>query len=216
MQASFWIDSWRNREIGFHQAATHPALIQCWADAARGRTVLVPLCGKTLDMLWLAQRGHDVVGVELVEDAVLEFFSDNQLGYSVSEVAGMRCYRAEQHTISIFAGDFFQFAKAWDGAAFDSLFDRGALVALPSELRPDYVAACKHLLVARPGGLLISFEYDQRQMQGPPFSVDAAELAQHWGQQLQLQSQLDMLDALPKARASGLSRLDEYWWSLCP
>jgi thiopurine S-methyltransferase len=216
MQASFWIDSWRNREIGFHQKATHPALLQCWADAVRGRTVLVPLCGKTLDMLWLAQRGHEVVGVELVEAAVLEFFSDNQLGYSVSEVAGMRCYRAEQQTISIYVGDFFEFAEAWAGAAFDSLFDRGALVALPPEIRPAYVAACKQILVARPGGLLISFEYDQRQMQGPPFSVDAAELAQHWGEQLQLQARVDMLDELPKARASGLSRLDEFWWSLCP
>lgn len=216
MQASFWIDSWRNREIGFHQAATHPALLQYWAEAAGGSNVLVPLCGKTLDMLWLAQHGHEVVGVELVEDAVLEFFSDNQLDYSVSEMAGMRCYRAEQQSISIFAGDFFQFAEVWDGAAFDSLFDRGALVALPSELRAAYVAACKHLLVARPGGLLISFEYDQRQMQGPPFSVDAAELARHWDQQVQLLAQLDMLDALPKARASGLSRLDECWWSLCP
>ena len=216
MQASFWIDSWRNREIGFHQTATHPALLQCWADAVRGRTVLVPLCGKTLDMLWLAQRGHEVVGVELVEAAVLEFFSDNQLGYSVSEVAAMRCYRAEQQTISIYVGDFFEFAEAWAGAAFDSLFDRGALVALPPEIRPAYVAACKHTLVEQPGGLLISFEYDQRQMQGPPFSVDAAELAQHWDQQLQLQARVDMLDELPKARASGLSRLDEFWWSLCP
>lgn len=182
----------------------------------RGRTVLVPLCGKTLDMLWLAQRGHDVVGVELVEEAVEEFFSDNKLSYSVSDMAGMRCYRAEQQAISIFAGDFLAFADAWDGAAFDSLFDRGALVALPPEIRPAYIVACKKLLVAQPGGLLISFEYDQLQMQGPPFSVDAAELAHYWGEHLQLQTRVGMLDELPKARASGLSRLDEFWWSLCP
>ena len=216
MQASFWIDSWRNREIGFHQAVTHPALLKFWPDAVCIRTVLVPLCGKTLDMLWLAQRGHDVVGVELVEDAVLEFFADNQLDYSVSEVDGMRCYRAKRQAISIYVADFMRFSEAWHGAAFDSLFDRGALVALPPEIRPAYVAACKRILVARPAGLLISFEYDQGQMQGPPFSVDAAELARYWGQRLQREARVDMLEQLPKAGESGLSRLDESWWSLCP
>jgi hypothetical protein len=71
MQESFWLDSWRNRNIGFHQAAVHPALLQYWPGVAVASSVLVPLCGKTLDMLWLAKRGHDVVGVELAEAAEL-------------------------------------------------------------------------------------------------------------------------------------------------
>ena len=216
MQASFWLESWRNRNIGFHQAATHAALLQCWPQTGAAGLVLVPLCGKTLDMLWLAKRGYDVVGVELAEAAVLEFFSDNQLGYRHSELEGMGCYQAEHHRIRFYVGDFFRFAEAWDGAPFDSLYDRGALVALPLDMRAAYVVACKKLLVARPTGLLISFEYHQQQMPGPPFSVEAAELERYWGGQLQLQARVDAMDALPKARASGLSQLDECWWSICP
>jgi len=212
MRINFWIKTWRKGNIGFHLADIHPALDKYWPKLEAGTSVLVPLCGKSRDLLWLDEQGLDVTGVEFVESAVLDFFRENKLDWEEKVQYGHKCYRACGRNIRIFVSDFIQFAEDYTGQAMDTLYDRAALVALPEDMRGDYVAACEKLLTPSPQGLLVTLEYEPIAMEGPPFSVKTAEVERLWNGQLVLIEQVDMLSSMPRAIASGVRRLDEYLW----
>ena len=214
MRINFWIKTWDKSNIGFHQADIHPALKKYWPELEAGNSVLVPLSGKSLDLLWLEERGLDVIGIEFVESAVLDFFRENELEWEKTVQYGHPCYRVRGRNIRIFATDFIQFAKDYDGQPMDSLYDRAALVALPKDMRADYVAACEKLLNSSSQGLLVTMEYEPLAMEGPPFSVPNEEVERLWKGQLTLVEQVDMLPSMPRAVASGVQRLDEYFWIL--
>jgi len=212
MRPSFWIDLWREGRSGFHQSIVQPSLEKFWPALAPGSSVLVPLCGKSLDMLWLEQQGLEVTGVELADQAVKEFCQENGLAFSVSNDEGQMIYHLRNRNIRLIVDDFFNFAEACKGECFDSLYDRAALVALPNEMRKPYVAACQKLLCEKPEGMLITLEYEQELMQGPPFSVPVTEVQRLWSGQISCVDSSDVLDDLPKAREAGISRLEEYSW----
>jgi thiopurine S-methyltransferase len=212
MRINFWIKTWGESNIGFHLADFHPALDKYWPELETGTSVLVPLCGKTRDLLWLEERGLDVTGFEFVESAVVDFFRENSLAWEETVQYGHKCYSACDRNIRIFVSDFIHFADDYGGQPMDSLYDRAALVALPEDMRAAYVAACKKLLTASPQGLLVTLEYEPIAMEGPPFSVPAAEVDRLWKGQLALVEQVDMLSSMPRAIASGVRRLDEYLW----
>ncbi len=212
MRANFWIKAWGEGNIGFHQAYSHPALKKYWPELAAGTSVLVPLCGKSQDLLWLEERGLNVTGIEFVESAVLDFFRENKLAWEETVQYGHQCYRACGRNIRIFVADFICFADDYSGQPLDTLYDRAALVALPEDMRADYVAACEKLLTTSPRGLLVTLEYDPIVMEGPPFSVTVAEVGRLWKGRLTLVEQVDMLSSMPRAIASGVQNLDEYLW----
>lgn len=160
MEAEFWRARWQERKIGFHEGKPN-AFLERHIDHLAGR-VFVPLCGKTEDLAFLASRGHPVIGVELVETAVQEFFAEHNITPTVDD----NVYRAG--AITIIAGDYF----ASDVGAVDSIYDRAALIALPPEMRQRYV---RHL-PATPRILLVTVEYPEEAMSGPPFSVGEAEV----------------------------------------
>jgi len=81
MRVNFWIKAWNEGNIGFHLTDKHPALEKFWPSLEAGASVLVPLCGKSQDLLWLEESGLDVIGVEFVESAVLDFFRENSLDW---------------------------------------------------------------------------------------------------------------------------------------
>jgi thiopurine S-methyltransferase len=213
MRVNFWIKTWGKDNIGFHQAEIHAALEKYWPVQEAGTTVLVPLCGKSLDLLWLEELGLDVIGVEFVESAVLDFFRENSLTWRESEQYGHRCLQACERNIRIFVTDFIQLANDYDGQPMATLYDRAALVALPEDMRAPYVAACLKLLATAFHGLLVTLEYEPIAMEGPPFSVTPEEVKQLWEGRLKLVEQVDMLAEMPRAVASGVQRLDEYFWT---
>jgi len=212
MRANFWIKIWDEGNIGFHQVDNHPALEKYWPVQEVGTSVLVPLCGKSLDLLWLEEHGLDVVGVEFVESAVLDFFRENNLTWQKIVEYGHPCYRASERNIRIFVTDFIQLADDYTGPPIKTLYDRAALVALPEDMRAPYVSACRKLLTSSPRGLLVTMEYDQKKMEGPPFSVENAEVKRLWGGQLLLAEQADILASMPRAVASGIRSVDGYCW----
>ncbi len=212
MRANFWIKAWGEGNIGFHQADIHPALKKYWPELETGASVLVPLCGKSRDLLWLEERGLDVIGVEFVESAVLDFFRENSLIWEETVQYGHQCYRVRERSIRIFVADFIRFADDYCGQPFVALYDRAALIALPEDMRADYVEACEKLLTASPRGLLVTMEYDSLAMEGPPFSVTAAEVDRLWKGRLTQVEQVDILSSMPRAIASGVQSLDEYLW----
>ncbi|MGD8384494.1 MAG: thiopurine S-methyltransferase [Lysobacterales bacterium] len=212
MRINFWLKTWNEGNIGFHQAQIHAALENHWPQLPAGTQVLVPLCGKSRDMLWLEERGFDVTGVEFVESAVRDFFSESGLAFEKTEQYGHPCYQAEDRNIRLFCTDFIQLAEDYDGPKFPALYDRAALVALPHDMRPPYVAACRKLLGPAPKGLLVSMTYEPQSMEGPPFSVEPGEVEHLWGDDLELIGTTDMLASMPRAVAAGVERLDEYFW----
>lgn len=171
MDPAFWKSRWAEGKIGFHEGAPNAYLVKHHDKLATYPRVLVPMCGKAEDLAYLAAMGHEVIGVELVEDAVKAFFSEHALSPVVEQQGAFTVYRAP--AITIYAGDVFA-AKREVVGEIDAIWDRAALVALPDDLRRRYV---DHLRALAPQRVLcVTFEYDQSLMQGPPFSVEEAEL----------------------------------------
>jgi thiopurine S-methyltransferase len=191
-----WLARWRDGRIGFHEGRPNDLLVRHGARIT-GRRVFVPLCGKTEDLAHLAARGHDVVGVELAEDAVRAFFSEHGLTPDIAAHGALTEYRAG--AVTIFAGDVFATTPALLGP-LDTVYDRAALIALPPELRPRYVHHLRSLLPVGASGLVITLEYDQALMTGPPFAVLEPELrALYTGATLEL---LDQRPAPPGGTCS--------------
>jgi len=210
MQPEFWHKKWETNQIGFHQPEVNPYLQRHWADlaiAAQAR-VLVPLCGKSLDLLWLAGQGHQVLGVELSEKAVEDFFREQALQPQISEEGGFRIYRAG--SIELWCGDFFALSAS-DVADCTALYDRAALIALPPPMRERYATHLLEILPAGLRGLLITLDYDQAQMSGPPFAVTDAEVQRLFGNDWAVQAleEQDVLSESGKFLQAGVTRLQE-------
>jgi thiopurine S-methyltransferase len=188
MTPDFWHGRWQRGEIGWHADAINRHLAQYWPKLAvrPGARVLVPLCGKSLDMLWLAARGHRVTGVELSRVAAEQFFRENDLGAHCVDLSPRPFSSCAVDEVELLCGDFFDLSPELllegDAGPLDAVYDRAALIALPPSMRPGYAAHLTRLLrtAGRPGmsteSLLISLEYDQGQMSGPPFAVSDEEI----------------------------------------
>ncbi len=159
----FWHQRWRDGQIGFHEGVPNDALTKLWT--ASDGSVLVPLAGKTADLGWLAERGCDVVGVELSPLACAAWFEERGLVPERDRSGAYEVWR--QGRVTLLQGDMF----ALEGR-FDRCWDRAALVALPPELREPYAALLRRLV--RRGGLLVTFDHGGSD--GPPFAVSDAEV----------------------------------------
>src|SRR5690625_3981549 len=186
MQAEFWLQRWREGRTGFHRDAPMPLLVQHWPalHLAGGSRVLVPLCGKTLDMPWLAEQGYRVLGVELSPLAIGQFFDGLGLEPETHETA-MGTHHVAGN-IEIIQGDAFGLDDA-TLAGCDAVYDRAAVIALPAALRERYARDVYGRL--RPGcrALMITLEYPQHEMDGPPFSVDAGHVDALFGDAWQVE-----------------------------
>ncbi len=169
-----WLEHWDKNDIGFHQSASNPFLKAFWPtlNLKPKARVLVPLCGKSLDLLWLADQGFQVIGIELSELACQAFFHENKLEVAVEAVGPFKRYYNEQ--IQIFCGDFFAMTPTLL-SSIDAVYDRAALVALPEDLRWRYAQHLKTLLMPNSQILLITFDANNA-VQGPPYVVSQLEV----------------------------------------
>lgn len=179
MEAGFWHRKWESGETGFHESETNPLLIEHFAklDTPAGGRVFLPLCGKTRDIAWLLARGYRVVGAELSALAIGQLFTE--LGVAPHIAAAGRSVRYSAGGIDIFVGDIFDVSAGMLGPV-DAIYDRAALVALPAAVRQRYASHLVAVTGAAPQ-LLVTLEYDQRLLDGPPFSVDGREVQRHYG-----------------------------------
>jgi len=213
MQPEFWHKKWAANQIGFHLPEVNPYLQRHWAAPATAR-VLVPLCGKSLDLSWLTGRGHQVLGVELSEKAVEDFFNEHQVQPQISSKGAFKVYRGD--AIELWCGDFFALT-ADDVADCTALYDRAALIALPAPMRERYAAHLQQILAQGVQGLLITLDYDQAQMPGPPFAVADEEVQRLLGDvwQMQVLEEQDVLDDSWKFLQAGVTRLEERVYRVC-
>lgn len=175
MEANFWHDMWSSGVVGFHQSEINGFLKNHWSKLGLqgNENVLVPLCGKTLDMLWLAQQGHSVLGVELSPKALEEFLTENDLQAKAIQQGNHCGYQLPN--MRLLCGDFFHLT-AEQCSDIHVVYDRAALVALPPQMRQDYVLHLRAILPKNTHYLLVTMEYDQTKMPGPPFSVSEEEV----------------------------------------
>lgn len=210
MEQNFWHDKWLHNEIGFHQSEINPHLTRYWhsLNLPSHSRVFVPLCGKSRDLLWLREQGHEVIGVELSPVAVSAFFEENGLRAEKESCGALERWSAEG--ITLYVGDLFQLpAELISGVR--AVYDRAALVALPPEMRAAYAALLCRIIPAPLEMLLLTLEYPADQMSAPPFSVDEAEIFRLYESTFTL-NKLDEFDALaesPGLAQRGLKNLTE-------
>jgi thiopurine S-methyltransferase len=210
VEPDFWHERWQSKEIGFHQAAYHDLMQKHWPELGLGpgSQVFVPLCGKSLDMVWLAGAGHRVIGAELSRIAVEEFFAERSLAPQIEAAGGFSVYRAGPY--EIWCGDFFELPRS-ALAEVEGVYDRASLVAFPPEMQERYAATLTGLMPERARMLLVTLDYDQSQMAGPPFAVSREQVRRLFGDRFAI-TEVAARSGIPKNPqfvARGLSSLEE-------
>jgi thiopurine S-methyltransferase len=210
VQPDFWLDRWRTAQIGFHQAAVDRHLKAYWPRLMlpAGSPVFVPLCGKSLDLLWLRDRGHSVKGVELSPVALESFLMEHGIPAMRRVLVDFDVYEADGFTL--FRGNYFKLTPALLGGV-SAVYDRAALISWTPAARESYV---KHLTsLTSPGTqtLLIAVEYPPEQMKGPPFPLtrDTIESLYAGHYSIEELGRHEILELEPRLKARGLTELRE-------
>jgi thiopurine S-methyltransferase len=170
-----WLKFWENNETNWHGYKITQELVEYFElfELEPRDKVFVPLCGKSLDMLYIMNQGFSVVGVEISEIGVRQFFSENNLAYKITKVDDFDLYSTEN--LEIYCGDFFALTSKHLNNV-KSVFDRKSLIALEPEVRQKYVKHLNDIISLGARILLVTLQYPQYQMSGPPFSVDKSEV----------------------------------------
>lgn len=186
MNAEFWHSRWQEKRIGFNQSAVNPLLMNYFKqlNLPAGSRVFVPLCGKSIDMAWLAAQGYDVVGVELVETAVQAFFTEQNISPTVHQYLdnpAIKYYQGQLsgQIITLWVADIFALTTE-DIGSVNAVYDKAALIALPADMRVQYSAQMYQLSANAPQ-FIITLTYDQSKKAGPPFSISSEQIQQYYG-----------------------------------
>ncbi len=210
MDPSFWEHRWASGNIGFHSPNFNEQLLRYWPQCGIPlyAKVFVPLCGKTLDLHWLSQQGHAVMGVEVVPAAVEDFFAEAKLQPQKQKQGAFEIW--SHQNLSIWLGDFFDL-RPENLVDIGAWYDRAAQVALPPAMRKRYYQHLARILPSGAIGLSLAFEYPQEEKEGPPFSVEEEEIRRLCAGSfsVELLERQDRLSLEPRFKAQGLSRVDE-------
>ncbi|MCT8162271.1 MULTISPECIES: thiopurine S-methyltransferase [unclassified Pseudomonas] len=209
MEPAFWQKRWADNQIGFHREDVNPFLEAHWRTLAlaSGARILVPLCGKSVDMAWLAGQGYRVLGVELSRRAVEDFFGEQGLQAEVTVQGAFEVWRSGD--VEVWCGDFFDL-RAQDAGDCFGLYDRAALIALPAEMRERYMAHLSALLPTGCQGLLLTMDYDQQLLDGPPFAVADGEVRRGYaGGNVQVLDEREVIGESPKFLQAGVPSVVE-------
>ena len=215
MEQSFWRERWQEGRIQFHNTDFEPQLVKFGRKLfGEKKRILVPLCGKSLDLLWLRENTRaEIVGGEWIQTAVEDCFAEHGIEHERGKSFGLPCYRAER--LRLYQGDFFDMSRAAynAGESFDACFDRAALVALPRQMRVAYARSVSRLMSERARMLIVSFEH-QAEWGGPPFSVPGDEIYELYDEHWEIEEiHRHVLDAphLKEKSADGVDFVQVVW-----
>jgi thiopurine S-methyltransferase len=185
MDRKYWIERWTHGQIGFHQPEYNRFLVRHWPELglAPGGKAFLPMCGKTQDLRWLAEQGYDVLGVEFSPIAIEAFFADCGVDFERKSGTNLPCYSSG--CTHIYCGDFFELT-ADELAGTTGVFDRAALVALPPAMRARYADHLLRIIPANAEILLVTCEFDQNLVAGPPFAVYDDEVEALYGERCRI------------------------------
>jgi thiopurine S-methyltransferase len=226
MEIEFWKQRWDNNQIGFHQQKINPYLAYFYGEKGPERSartalkVFVPLCGKSMDLLWLAQNGYETFGVECSETAVRSFFEENSVNYKSAENEHGSLFMspatdAGRAGIEIFQGDFFALGNEELSTVTD-VYDRAAFVAMPEDMRVQYAEKMTQLLSPGTRMLLVTLTYDPAEMNGPPFSVTEENVRELYSDNFTVEKLCykNVIDDEPGLKQRGLGELTETVYKL--
>ena len=195
LPTSYWSERWHQDDAFWHQQEVNAHLlhnlhaldaVKATAPPGRRPRIFVPLCGASVDMLYLHQQGWHVVGLDAVEQPLRSFVHDHQphlqhvRDVPVSQGSGVVHIAAEH--LDLFGVDYFSadVTAALLGGAVDAVWDRGSFVAIGVKQREAYVAKVLQLLTARseqPNWLLNAFDYNlDSAMVAPPHSLPREDI----------------------------------------
>jgi thiopurine S-methyltransferase len=213
MNPEFWLDRWSRSQVGFHQTIVEPYLEQHRAVLGSAGRLFVPLCGKSLDLRWLRDQGHEVLGVELAEAALEAFCAENGVPARRRTLPDFDRYEAPR--LTLLCGDFFKLSAHLLGRV-TAVYDRAALVSWAPDMRASYVQHLTAITPAASAILLVAIEYPQEEMSGPPFSVTSGEIERLFSGSFEV-TELDRRDVLsrePRMRDRGVSLMSDVCYQL--
>lgn len=210
MRPDQWLDRWKQNKIGFHESRVNPYLPRYLHrfNLKRGDTIFLPLCGKAHDIAWLAEQGFQVVGIELSEIAIKSFYAEQGLQYQQFETD--QFILRKSGNISLIQGDYFALQEEHLSDC-KMVYDRASLIAIDEENRDRYCAHMRSIIPVDAGMLLVTLEYEQAQMSGPPFAVLKQEIEQYYAAHFAIEvlEQNNVIDEKPRWREQGLTNLIE-------
>ena len=210
MKIEFWEQRWDEGSIGFHLSEVNPYLTKYWSCLGidNEAVVLVPMCGKSLDMIWLISQGYSVLGVECSEKAIKAFSNEQKLDLQANSYKNFTAHKGSQ--VSILEGDFFKLDKD-SLSKLSAVYDRASLVALPELMRKQYVKLLAENLPLHVNMLLVTIEYNQALMSGPPFSVSNDEVERLYKPHFLVEKlyQEDIVNKQPRFKQKGLDMMIE-------
>lgn len=210
MQPEFWLDRWRTAQIGFHQAAADRHLKAYWPQLKlpAKSPVFVPLCGKSLDLMWLRDRGHSVKGVELSPVALESFVMEHGIPARRRMLESFDVYESDGFTL--YCGDFFKLTPALLGSV-SAVYDRAALISWEPAARESYVEHLTSLTARGTQTLLIAVEFPPEQMKGPPFPLTREAIDNLYAANYSIEElgREEILELEPRLKARGLTELRE-------
>ncbi|XP_014452443.1 thiopurine S-methyltransferase [Alligator mississippiensis] len=181
-----WLQKWEANNIGFHNEQGHPLLkkhLDLLLNGRSGLRIFFPLCGKAVEMKWLADMGHSVIGVEFSEQALKDFFVEQNLSYSegsIPEISKAKVFKSTSGNISLYCCSIYDLSSKIAGK-FDGIWDRGALVAINPCDRERYANLMLSLMDKNCSYLLATVSYDPNKYKGPPFYVPEHEIESLFG-----------------------------------
>ncbi|KAJ8386807.1 hypothetical protein AAFF_G00166020 [Aldrovandia affinis] len=208
MDLTEWLDRWQEERIHFHQLHVHNMLesnIEKVLCGRKGVRFFFPLCGKAVDMKWLADMGHSVVGVEISEKAIKQFFEEQKLSYSeesVPEIPTAKLFESSDGKISIYQCDVYKLCSTITGQ-FGGIWDRGSLVAINPCDRQRYSTLIMSLMDKDCRYLLDTVQYNPELHKGPPFFVSDEDVKNLYGKTCDIHL-LDSADALTDRQKADL------------
>jgi len=215
METDFWHERWKSGQIGFHQEQTNEYLLKHWEklELAKGSLIFIPMAGKTKDILWLTEQGFQVIAIELSEKAVKAFFEENDLSFRTEQKDKFTIYHAQN--IAFYCGNYFDL-NTEIMQEVKAVFDRASLVAMPPAMRNLYKLKINEILPEFVKILLVTMEYPQQQMDGPPFSVLENEVNELFADNfnITLLETFDVLASNPRFADKGLTQMLEKVYSM--
>lgn len=173
---------WEDNNLYFHCEEPHDMLVKFYDRICgeRNERIFLPLCGKSVDLMWLANRGHEVVGLEFSDIAVKAVFEESNQEYNVLTQDNFDVYKAKNVPLTIYKGDFFLITNKLLGK-FDAVWDRGGFTAIEAERRSEYVKILLTLLQETGKVLLFSVNFDTSSYGGPPYPASIENVKDYFG-----------------------------------
>lgn len=178
-----WASYYEIKDTTWHNGRLNPYFekyYQMHLKNDQKSTFLIPLCGKCVDMIWLAKLGNRVIGIEFVQQACVEFFKENNLQYKVDVEEIGDVYRSQETKldITIYNCNFYSITPEILGCKCDRFWDCASIFAIPPKEHIQYIKQLTSLLTTEAQGLLFSVEYniDERLKPESPFSVPESRI----------------------------------------